>query len=201
MENDNESSSVVFWVVLSIIIVIVVIVVIYLYNRTSPNDRNLVPIGPTNPLTPIIPPDNLPNTLNDCGTYGNRVSTGNFCPAGKSYYGGVCYTDVWTDQGGVKTGVCSVDYGPYGGVSTDCGQHYYLNQGDPCLPAGSNLHKTALCSCQSGGIVTASQYCQNASLPISCPPGTDTFDGGCLGASCPQGYRRTGLCTCQKNGT
>ena len=202
MDDDTGGSS--FGIIVFVIIIIVIIaVVVYFYTRPAPTPSNsgLQPIGPSNPLVPIVPPANLPNTIENCDHYGNRVAPGDYCPAGKALFEGLCYTDVWTQQGGVKTSLCTVSYGPYGGISTSCGDFYQLNEGDPCPTAGANYHKTALCTCQLGGVVTASQYCQNASLPVSCPPGTDEFQGGCVGASCPEGYSRTGPCKCQKNGT
>jgi hypothetical protein len=184
-----------------LVLIVILIVVVYYFFRQPPDPNGLRPIGPANPLVPIVPPANLPNMIDDCKTYGNLTPPGTFCPAGKAYFEGLCYDDVWTKQGGVKTATCTVSYGTYNGVTTSCGDYYSLNQGDPCPTAGPNYHKTAICTCQNGGSVTASAYCQNPSSPNACPPGTDNVDGRCIGAACPVGYTRTGLCTCQKNGT
>ena len=198
MDNASGGSNFgIIGIVIVIIIIVIVAVVVYFYTRPVSKNSN----SGLQPIVPPIPPPNLPNTITNCNHYGTRVSPGEYCPAGKALESGVCYTDVWTQQGGVKTAVCTVNYGSYGGITTSCSDYYQLYQGDPCPTAGANYHKTALCTCQLGGIVTAGQYCQNASLPILCPPGTDEFQGGCIGASCPEGYTRTGICTCQKNGT
>ncbi|CAK7994746.1 Hypothetical protein POVR1_LOCUS270 [uncultured virus] len=92
---DNDGSGIALWVAIDIVIVLIVTVAVYFYRSRSSgipfgtitNPNSLEPIGPGDPLVPIIPPDNLPNTITNCGHYGNRVAPGDYCPAGKALYG------------------------------------------------------------------------------------------------------------------
>ena len=192
-----------------------------------PNNQKLIPVipaippKPLTPIEPIIPttplnrplgvitvPEGLPNTITDCASYGNIIKPDLHCPAGKALFGGFCYDDIWTVNGGTKTAICTVDYGSFRGVHTECGIGiYYLNYGAPCPMLGPGYFKTAVCSCQLGGVVTASDYCANPSKPTPCPVGTDFLNLAaplapvCLGASCPTGYTRTDVCVCTKSST
>ena len=204
MDNDdtnNTSSSFGFYVIVFVIIVIIIAVVLYFYFRSPPSPPSPPPPS-TVPFGTISVPANLPNTLTDCGHFGNSVPSGTFCPAGKADFQGICYDDTWSANGGTKTSICTVDYGPFQQLYTECGIGIYdLDYGAPCTMIGPKFFKTAVCTCQQGGVVTAADYCRNPSRPVSCPPGTDAFGGACYGASCPTGYHRTDRCTCQKNGT
>lgn len=144
-----------------------------------------------------------------CTTYAHTsaalgTENGPGCAAGQDYYGGVCYNDYWTAEGGTKTAICTVDYGPYGGVFTECGIGIFdLNQGDTCPASlspqlGTGWHKTAVCTCQYKGIVTASKYCQSAGIAQTCKPGWDYYGSVCYQDPCPDGYYRSAICTCAK---
>lgn len=133
------------------------------------------------------------------------------CGTGKEY-GGICYEDTWstnkngTPTGGVKTAICTVKYPGDSSLFTNCGGEIQaLNMGDSCsdLPdwtRGPGWYKTALCTCQYGGIVTASKYCQETpdKYPIICPSGSDFYDGVCYKEACPEGYYRSAVCSCAK---
>jgi len=121
------------------------------------------------------------------------------CAAGDAQYGGVCYVDNWTQGGGKKTAVCTVDWGSYGGVVTNCSIGIQnLNIGDECPMLGTGYHKTATCTCQLRGVVTASKYCINRGIAKTCKQGWDYYGGVCYADACPDGYKRTAVCTCQK---
>src|SRR5438270_2769619 len=105
--------------------------------------------------------------LTDCAKYGviHTIGTtgGPQCSPGAQEYGGVCYTDVWTKNNGKKTAVCTVEYPGSYSLVTDCflgiGNLYI---GDACdtlagWTAGPNYYKTAVCTCERGGPITASQ--------------------------------------------
>jgi len=184
-------------VIVVIIIVLVVGYYIYLYIE-KPIPPVPPPSGGTIPDAPINP---VSGTLTDCAKYGTPV-TPTACPAGTQEYAGYCYTDVWSQYGGTKTAVCTVDYP--GGIylHTQCGIGiYYLNIGDPCPMVGDGWFKTATCTCQYGGPITSSEYCQSRGKPSVCPSGSDTIPGAssCYSTACPVGYVRTGRCTCSPN--
>ncbi len=66
-------------------------------------------------------------------------------------FGGVCYFDTWTKQGETKTAICTVSFGLYEGVHTECGIGIYnSNMGYPCPMVGPGYHKTAVRTCQKG---------------------------------------------------
>lgn len=144
--------------------------------------------------------DDLPST--SCATYNNNsaalgTENGPTCPEGQNYYKGVCYTDVWTKEGGVKTAVCTVDWGSFGGVSTDCYigiQDLFF--GDDCPMVGPDYHKTAVCTCQLRGVVTAEKYCIDRGIATTCKPGWDFYASVCYQDACPSGTYRSALCTC-----
>jgi hypothetical protein len=146
----------------------------------------------------------------DCFFYGyaNFIgdADGPVCKPGDSDYGGVCYTDTWTANGGSKTAVCTVSYpdiSPF--LITKCGIGIYnLDYGQPCdlipdWPYGKGYFKTAVCTCQGGGTVTGSYYCQNQGFPDVCPAGTDYYESACYSSACPAGTTRTGICGCTAN--
>ena len=146
------------------------------------------------PDTPFPTPT---GSITDCNRFGNLSSGSPVCREGTQQWGGTCYTDVWSQAGGQKTAVCTVSYGSYGGVYTKCGIGIYdLNIGDPCPMVGPGYYKTAVCTCQLLGSITADQYCQSQGPPSQCPTGTDGIQGLCYTAPCPAGYKRTGRCTC-----
>lgn len=148
----------------------------------------------------------LPTT--DCPKYGNPHLIGEDggpeCEAGAEEYGGLCYVDTWTANGGRKTAVCTVEYPGDSEVFTNCGGEIQaLNIGDDCstLPdwtRGPGWYKTAVCTCQQGGSITAAQYCVLApqQTPNVCPEGSDYFESACYTDACPEGTVRTEICTC-----
>jgi len=121
------------------------------------------------------------------------------CEPGKNYLGGLCYTDYWTAEGGEKTAVCTVNYGTYGGLVTDCFIGIQdLSIGDKCTMVGPGYHKTAVCTCQKKGIVTAAKYCESPTIPETCKPGWDYYGTVCYKNACPAGSKRTSICGCSK---
>ena len=174
-----------------------IIVIVHAQNNPPNPPVNLANITP--PAAPSGPP------ITDCTRFNANQATvgqlnGPVCPTGTEKYGGICYTDTWTAEGGTKTAVCTVDWGTYGGVYTQCGIGIYdLNYGDPCPMVGPGYHKTAWCTCQLRGPITAGQYCQSEGGPSQCPEGWDFFGGICTQAACPSGTTRTGICTCTTN--
>jgi hypothetical protein len=183
--------------VIFFILIIVIIVFIILYFRTS----GILPFGniTTPPIQNITPaPENIipPTAISDCSVYAATVTPAT-CPTGDAPFGDICYKDVWSSMGGTKTAICTVDYGSYGGVYTECGIGiYYLNYGDPCPMVGPGYFKTAVCTCQLRGAITSSQYCQADGLQRTCPMDADSFQGSCYKAKCPDGYFRCGACSC-----
>jgi len=145
----------------------------------------------------------LPDT--DCGKYASESAAvgtthGPKCGPGSELFGGVCYKDTWTEQGGKKTAICTVDFGKYEGVYTKCDIGiYYLNYGDTCTMVGPDYRKTAVCTCQKNGIVTSSQFCRDTGIPRVCEPGWDFYGSVCWKAACPEGRHRSAICTCACN--
>lgn len=127
--------------------------------------------------------------ITDCGRFG-EISSPDRCdePGFRDWWGLRCYTDQCNNDGGRRTASCTCDFGPIRDVVTDCGRFY--NQ--PCPPG---WHKTAICTCQQGGIVTdCGRY--GESRDAKCPTDSDEFAGSCYRQRCPEGYRRTASCTC-----
>ena len=143
--------------------------------------------------------------ITSCSTYAHTsaalgTENGPGCNQGDEYYGGVCYKDYWTQEGGVKTAVCIVDWGTFGGVSTDCFIGIQdLSIEDDCPMLGTGYHKTAICTCQFKGVVTAAKYCQDQGIAKTCKPGWDYFESICYQDPCPEGYYRSEICTCARN--
>ncbi len=151
----------------------------------------------------VIIYNSIPTT--SCSQFANTsaalgTENGPNCPEGQNYYGGVCYTDYWTQQGGTKTAICTVDWGSYGGIETDCFIGIQdLSIGDDCPMVGPGYHKTAICTCQLRGIVTAAKYCQSQGIATTCKPGWDYYGSVCYQDPCPEGYYRSAICTCAPN--
>lgn len=160
-----------------------------------------VPQGAIN--VPDVPLNPAGGSIVDCDKYGTLATGGYSCAPGALEYGGVCYTDNWTMNGGTKTAVCTVEYPGSTQLYTKCGIGIYnLDYGAPCTMLGPGWFKTAACTCQSGGEVTTvagGLYCQSQGLPSNCPVGSDGVNGAsapCFSQPCPSGYKRTGRCTC-----
>lgn len=185
------------WIVAVVVVIAIVLVVIFLlFYPNTPVIQPINPVPPDKPLEPIKPGSTV-----DCEKYGNNIGSPT-CKEGTEAFriAGVskCYKDVWSVSGGKKTAICTVDWGSYGGIVTKCGVGiYYLNYGDPCPMIGENYYKTAVCTCQYKGVITASQYCQSEGFPDQCPTGSDLFAGRCYANSCTDGYTRTARCTCE----
>jgi len=179
-----------------VVIVIIVIIVIVFIN---PSDAKLANI---NPLLSSLGPSPAGGAITNCSMFAAQravrgAPNGPMCKTGTQEFGAICYTDVWTNRGGTKTAVCTVDYGPFGGVVTRCGVGIAaLNIGDPCPMIGQDYYKTAVCTCQLKGVITASQYCQSQGMPDQCPPGWDFLADNCFAEACPNGFVRTEVCTC-----
>ena len=129
------------------------------------------------------------------------------CRPGAVEFEGICYVDKWTQYGGVKTAPLTVEYPGDSALFTNCGGEIQaLNQGDTCsnLPdwtRGPGWFKTAVCTCQHGGIVTAAQYGIEdvEPYPTHCPPDADFYGGICYKEKCPNGTYRSYVCTCTPN--
>ena len=142
-----------------------------------------------------LPTTNCSEFASDSAAIGTE--NGPKCPPGTDEYVGVCYKDVWTAEGGEKVAVCSVYWGVFDGVVTDCSIGIQnLSFGDPCPMVGEDYHKTALCTCQLRGEVTASLYCQDEGIATICKKDWDYFEAICYFHSCPSNLRRTEICTC-----
>ena len=178
-------STVVYIIIALVVLIAIVVIGFFIYRAVS--NITILPV------------------TTDCGTYATRSAAlgtefGPQCPTGTQVYGGVCYEDVWTENGGVKVAVCSVYYGEYGGVVTRCGVGIYdLEYGAPCPMIGPDYYKTAVCTCQYKGEITGSIYCQDKGIADICQPDWDYFEGICYYQSCPEGYFRSEICSCQKN--
>ncbi len=145
-----------------------------------------------------LPTTNCSEFFQKSGLVGEE--NGPQCQPGTELYGGVCYKDVWTAQGGEKTGLCSVWYGPpILDVILNCsiGIQDIPNIGDPCPMLGEGWHKTTTCTCQLRGEITAIPlYCQDEGIPRICKEGWDFLDSICYFPACPSNLRRTAVCTC-----
>lgn len=181
--------SAVEYIVITLVILIVIVVIGFAIYRVNVDISNIH----------ILP------VTTDCSTYAAQhailgTPDGPQCPTGTQVYGGVCYKDVWTENGGTKVAVCSVYYGTYGGVVTECGVGIFdLDYGAPCPMVGPDYYKTAVCTCQYKGEITGAIYCQDEGIADICQPGWDYFEGICYFQSCPEGYFRSEICSCQTN--
>lgn len=148
---------------------------------------NSCPSGYTRTAACTCQRGSLPVT--DCTKYGSQGTPQQSCPSGYSLFQGLCYTNQCEVDGGTRTASDTCDFGSYQGVDTDCSKYY--NQS---CPIGYN--KTAICSCQKGGIVTdAGRYDVTQTPTQSCPSGQQLYGGLCY-TSCPSGLNRTAACTC-----
>ena len=127
------------------------------------------------------------------------------CPSDRQLWGGLCYTKC--PSGGTRTASATCNFGTYGGVKTNCLSSAgitALNMGDVCHRWGSNYHKTAACTCQLGGIVTAAQWGGSVIPTYGCPAGKQNDAGLCY-TPCSAGYKGVGpVCwasTCPANTT
>lgn len=145
----------------------------------------------------------LPTT--DCAKYASKTSLPS-CATGDQEYGGICYTDNWTANGGTKTSLCGVSYPGDGSVYLNCeGTINTISIGQSCSALsdwtrGPGWYKSSLCTCQKGGTIITppgGYYCEGSKLPLICPSDTDFFEGVCYSAPCPQGTRRSEICTCE----
>lgn len=130
----------------------------------------------------------------NCSKYGSFVLPGKKCPSGYEEWGGLCYTDQCTKDGGTRTASATCDFGKFKGTDTNCKKYSKYEDNKPC-PRGSK--KTALCTCQKGGIVTDfDRYSKSVPLENTCPSGSEYFLGFCYSDVCPTGTKRTAACTC-----
>ena len=208
-------------VIIGAIIVVIIIVLWYVYggkkeNLTAPISGGLVPgqsyindkyyeacrPGYASNGTDCrgICPANTWDAGISCGRIvAPRPVVPKVCPSTHEYWGGVCYKKC--PDGGRRTGPITCDYGAYGGVVTNCGNNYGLKDGDMCPAYGSQYHKTALCTCQKGGQVSAAPYsspvglCTQFSRPGSCytcPSGAVDEAGLCYSPATKVGYKGVG---------
>ncbi len=133
------------------------------------------------------------------------------CPPDREYWGGLCYKKC--PAGAKRTSFCTCDFGRYGGVKTNCFSRPTIQKlplGANCPQYGSTYHKTALCTCQKGGIVTSCSlygdgqkkgtYARGASSPMQCAPNQDNVAGLCY-TKCPFGYKGVGATCKPENST
>ena len=185
-----EAWETILLVIIFLVIIVAVVWYVWFYEPTQPLDDIIVPGAPPS------------GSITNCSTYEAKVISigepgGPECKPGTVLWDGLCYKDLWTQAGGVKTGYDRVYYGPYGGVKTKCGIGiYYLQYGAPCPMIGPDYYKTAVCTCQYKGSISASLYNQSEGLPDTCPVGSDAFKHKCFIAPCPSGYKRTAECVC-----
>jgi len=183
--------------VIALIIILIIFIAAMLYWLYSDKPVPTPPPGGGGSSIPDTPVPTPTGSITDCNKFGTLSTASPVCREGTQIWNGTCYTDVWSQAGGTKTALCTVSYGPYNGVYTKCGIGIYdLNYGDPCPMVGPGYYKTAVCTCQLQGDITAGQYCQSQGPPTQCPSGTDGIQGLCYTAPCPAGYKRTGRCTC-----
>jgi len=84
-------------------------------------------------------------------------------------------------------------------VHTDCFIGIQdLSMGDKCTMLGPGWHKTAVCTCQYKGVVTASKYCEDQGIAKTCKQGWDYYGAVCYSDACRDGYHRTAICTCTR---
>jgi len=110
------------------------------------------------------------------------------CPDGYELWGGLCYKRC--PAGSTRTASCTCDFGPYGGVYTNCTDTRITsrNIGDPTPEFGEGYRKTALCTIQKGGIITDCGRYGVSQVP-GCPAGTEKRGALCYQV-CPQGTKR-----------
>lgn len=171
-----------------LLVIVGIAVVLYNYYKDIPSNNT----GYCSPCTPV-------------GETG-----GPECPDGYEMYGGVCYLDRWTEFGGTKTAVCSVEYPGCSGAGYGCTVDITEN-----LPAGTPCNNSNIAGWNSGDgyfVVNgySTNYCAKGGThdiwcdesteggdPTVCPDNADYFEGWCCTAKCPSGTRRTEFCICE----
>lgn len=151
------------------------------------------------------------STITDCELYGNSTIP-TFCrdisPTQKrQYYGGACYDAC--DDGAVRTAACTCTSG---NTITDCkrfgngysptecgpGREYYNTLCLNKCPDGYN--RADICSCYKGATTTDCFKYGFSTPPVKCDPvngvAKEYYGSTCVN-KCPNGYTRTGACTCQ----
>jgi hypothetical protein len=118
--------------------------------------------------------------------------------------------DLPTPAGAKRTAACTMDFGPYGGVYTNCSDTRITNAKlgeDLSQHFGDGYHKTALCTVQKGGVVTSCElygqgceegYEKHGSMCYEKPkPGFHCDLVTCY-KDCPPNYRDIGI-SCAKD--
>ena len=141
------------------------------------------------------------NTI-DGGVNCSRVSAPRtigtkICPPTHEYWNNACYKRC--PDGGKRVGVATCDHGLFGGVVTKLGDSaiYVAPYGASCPSVGANYHKTALYSCQKGGLVSSDAkviktLCVAGQSPLTnscyqCNAGGLPLSGNCYNP-CPSDY-------------
>jgi hypothetical protein len=116
------------------------------------------------------------------------AKTVDHCPDGYENFGGICYKKC--PAGSKRTAACTCDFGPYGGVYTNCMDNRITSRahGAATPEFGEGYRKSAACSIQKGGIFTdCASYGQTADM--LCPAG-HTKRGALCYADCGAGRSR-----------
>ncbi len=118
--------------------------------------------------------------------------------------------DLPTPPGATRTAACTMDFGPYGGVYTDCGDTRITSAqhgADMSKDFGPGWHKTAACTIQKGGIVTSCELYGQGCNPGEVKVGSMCYELPRPGyhcdllncyRDCPPGYKDIGI-SCQKD--
>ena len=174
-----------------VFIIVIILIMVFWLHRTDPKLPRQH--SPTEATFSLIPEGSIIN----CQQLGTEVTGSITCKQGMHNHEGVCYKDVWSQEGGSKVATCTIDYGASFSSYTNCSVGIQeLEQGAPCSMVGPGYHKTGPCTCQYKGVVTAPLYCQSEGRPNQCPPGSDFLEGKCYSSACPHGYVRTNKCVC-----
>ena len=121
----------------------------------------------------------------DCGRFGHSIPPQKRCPSGKQLYGGLCYKSCY--GGWRRTAVCTC-------VKRSCRSVRY-----PC-PVWNNLKRMCTKSvCADKPWTDCGRFGGATSPRTSCPSGRQMYGGRCY-RSCPGGYVRTAVCSCEQRG-
>jgi len=187
-----------------VVFAVIVIVIIIAWWFRGNEGATLVSMPPTLSEQEMIAMVTSGSIIN-CGALGKETGVSPVCRPGTHYHGGACYKDVWSQEGGVKTDICTINYSSTANnvspsVSGVPGIDN-LEIGAPCPMLGVGYHKTGSSTCQYRGVVTAPLYCQSEGYPNHCPTGSEFFAGKCYNNPCPSGFTRTNRCACTPNAT
>ena len=118
--------------------------------------------------------------------------------------------DLPTPAGAKRTAACTMDFGPYGGVYTDCGDTRITDAqhgADMSKDFGPGWHKTAACTIQKGGIVTSCELYGQGCNPGEVKEGSMCYEPPRPGyhcdlvtcyKDCPATYKNAGI-SCERD--